>query len=73
MTREDTEICQITLKLIFYRNLCNRPGSLVCPPALQHVLAVPIHLPFGRELNEKSEINTCQVQSMETATLFLTL
>ena len=42
MTREDIEICQITLKLIFCFNLCNKSGSLVCPPAHQHALAVPL-------------------------------
>ena len=30
MIREDTEICQITLKLIFCCNICNWSGSLVC-------------------------------------------
>ena len=42
MTREDIEICQIALKLIFCCNLCNRSGSLACPPAHQHVLTVPL-------------------------------
>ena len=42
MTRGDTEIYQITLKPIFYHNLHNRSGSLVCPSAQYYVLAVPI-------------------------------
>ena len=33
MTREDIEMCQITLKLIFCFNLCNRLGSLFVIPA----------------------------------------
>ena len=40
MTREDTEISQLALKLLFYSNFSNRLGSLVCPPAQPHVLAV---------------------------------
>ena len=40
MTREDIEICQIILKLIFCCYLCNRSGSLVCPPAHHNALAV---------------------------------
>ena len=42
MTREDIEIRHINLKLLFCCNLCNRSGSLVCPPANQHDLAVPL-------------------------------
>ena len=61
--REKSEICQITLKLIFYLT----GWDLICLPAQQDVLAVPITnfintLPFDREFYEKSEINTFQVQ-----------
>ena len=42
METEDTEICQITLTLTFRGNVRNRLGSLVCPPAPQHVLDVPL-------------------------------
>ena len=41
MEREDIEICHITLKLIFWCNLHNRSGSVVCPQACQPSLDVP--------------------------------
>ena len=42
MEREDTEICQITLKLIFQCNPRSRSGFEVCPLAHLHVFDVPL-------------------------------
>ena len=72
MTSEDIKICKITLKLIFCCNLCNRSGSLIYPPAHQHVLAIPLIfnqcVPFEREIHKQPETNTCRV----FAILFMT-
>ena len=48
MTREDTEICKITLNLVYCCNLCNRSGSLVCPPAQHHAFSMD---QFGQNFN----------------------
>ena len=42
MEREDIEICQIALKLIFRCYVRSKSGSLGCPSAPQPVLDVPV-------------------------------
>ena len=42
MEREDIEICQMALKLIFQYNIRSKSGSLVCPSAPQPVIDVSV-------------------------------